>query len=56
MKLKAISYVAGAVVWCASLMGLQGWIMKKWSITSCDEERKKEGATKDELQRSNDIC
>ena len=41
MKFKTIVTLGGLAVWCAGSLGLQGWIMKKWPITSCDDERKK---------------
>ena len=41
MKLKTIAILGGLTIWCVGILELQGWIMKKWPINSCDDERKK---------------
>ena len=41
MRTKTVAFIVGSAAWVAGWLGLQGYIMKRWPITSCDDERKK---------------
>ena len=48
MKFKTIALVSGLVVWTAGILGLQGWIMKKWPIYDEELELKKQQEKEDD--------